>query len=222
MSESVKREYRSDLRAAQAQETRRRIVAAAAELFVSQGYGGTSVDAIAAAAGVSRKTVFTAVGGKAELLALALDWAVAGDDAPVAVAERPEVVALLRLDDPGALLDGWARVLAGIDARVGDLFTALEVAASIDETARSLFERMQGQRRDGAQAVVDAVAELGGLGDGMTRSQLVDLAWLLTEPMLYTRLVGTRGWSGKRFERWLADTLRQQLLRPSPPNSDSR
>lgn len=222
MPDAVKREYRSDLRAGQAQETKRRIVAAAAELFVAQGYGGTSVDAIADAARVSRKTVFTAVGGKAELLALAVDWAVAGDDAPVALAERAEVIALLRLDDPGALLDGWARVLAGIDARVGDLFTAVEAAASLDETARSLFERLQAQRRDGARAVVDAVAALGGLRDGMTRSQCVDLAWLLTEPLLYRRLVGARGWSDTRFERWLADTLRQQLLRSAPRNSDSR
>lgn len=89
MAGTVKRSYRSDLRTSQALDTRRRIVAAAAELFVSDGYAGASVDAIAAAAGVSRKTVFTAVGGKAELLALALDWAVAGDDAPRPLADRP-------------------------------------------------------------------------------------------------------------------------------------
>ncbi|PRC47364.1 TetR/AcrR family transcriptional regulator, partial [Mycobacterium sp. ITM-2017-0098] len=128
MAGAVKRAYRSDLRTSQARDTRRRIVAAAADLFVADGYAGASVDAIAAAAGVSRKTVFTAVGGKAELLALALDWAVAGDDAPRPLADRPEVMAVLQLDDPGELLDGWARVLAGIDARVGGLFAALEAA----------------------------------------------------------------------------------------------
>lgn len=91
MREAVKRGYHSELRAAQARDTKRRIVAAAAELFVERGFGATTVDAIAAAAAVSRKTVFTAVGGKVELLALALDWAIGGDDAPLAVAERPEV-----------------------------------------------------------------------------------------------------------------------------------
>ena len=88
MSVSVKRDYRSELRTAQARETRRSIVSAASRLLVENGYGATTIDAIADAAGVSRKTVFTAVGGKLELLKTALDWAVAGDDRPVALADR--------------------------------------------------------------------------------------------------------------------------------------
>lgn len=214
MVDAVKRAYRSELRASQAQGTRRRIVDAAAELFVSVGYGGTSVESIADAAGVSRKTVFTAVGGKAEVLALALDWAVAGDDEPVPVAERPDVVAVLGLADGGEILDGWARVLADIDARVGDLFAVLEAAAGLDESARDLFDRLHGRRRAGARQVVDAVAALDGLRAGLTRSHAVDLACLFTEPLLHRRLVGGRGWSARRFQTWLAQTLRQQLLAP--------
>ena len=59
MAEVVKRGYRSDVRAAQAQETRRRIVRAASDLFVAAGYGATSVDEIAAGAGVSRCLLYT-------------------------------------------------------------------------------------------------------------------------------------------------------------------
>src|SRR4051812_11217164 len=82
MSTPVKRPYSSTLRAAQARATRRAIVDAAARLFIELGYGATTVDAIAEAAGVSRKTVFTSVGGKADALKLAIDWAVTGDDEP--------------------------------------------------------------------------------------------------------------------------------------------
>ncbi|KRE30065.1 hypothetical protein ASG82_25065 [Mycobacterium sp. Soil538] len=217
MSDSVKRDYQSPLRSAQAQATRRRIVAAAADLFVSSGFQGTSVDAIADAAGVSRKTVFTAVGGKTEILALAMDWAVAGDDAPVALADRPDVIALLALPHPGAVLDAWAAVLTDIDARVGGLFAALEGAAASDEAARALFDLLSAQRRDGAAAVVDAIAALGALRDGLSRSEGIDLAALFTEPLLHRRLVGARGWSRRRFQRWLAGTLRGQLL--SRPDS---
>ncbi|PRC50923.1 TetR/AcrR family transcriptional regulator, partial [Mycobacterium sp. ITM-2017-0098] len=85
-------------------------------------------------------------------------------------------MAVLQLDDPGELLDGWARVLAGIDARVGGLFAALEAAATVDEGARGLFDTLHAQRRDGARRIVDAVATLGGLRDGMTRSRAVDVA----------------------------------------------
>ena len=85
------RTYSSTLRADQARQTRRRIVDAAAELFAEYGYARTTIDAIATAAGVSRKTVFDSVGGKAQLMKLAYDFAIVGDDEPVPLADRPEI-----------------------------------------------------------------------------------------------------------------------------------
>ena len=142
MSEHVKRDYRSGLRTAQAEQTRRSIVSAAARLFVDDGYGATTIDAVAESAGVSRKTVFTAVGGKVDLLKTALDWAVAGDDQPVAVADRPEVRELLAMDDPVALLTSWARVMVAIDVRVAGLFRVLEIAADGDAAAQPPARRI--------------------------------------------------------------------------------
>lgn len=213
MADVVKRGYRSDVRSAQARDTRRRIIASASELFVAAGYGATSVDAIADGAGVSRKTVFNAVGGKAEILALALDWAVAGDDEPIPLAERPDVIALMGLADPGQLLDAWAAVIADIDTRVADLYAALEAAAGVDRSAHDLLIRLQSRRREGAQAIVEALVARKGLRERMSRTEAVDLACLFSEPLMYRRLVGDRGWSGRRFERWLSTTLREQLLR---------
>ncbi|UXA10968.1 TetR/AcrR family transcriptional regulator [Mycobacterium sp. SMC-8] len=212
MGEDVKRRYRSDLRAAQARGTRRRIVASAAELFVATGYGGTSVDAIATAAGVSRKTVFSAVGGKAELLSAALNFAIAGDDEPLPLAERPEVAALLELDDARALLTAWARMIADIDTRVSALFAALEAAASEDDSARELLEKLHTQRRAGARAVVDALTARDALRAGLSRSAAIDLACLFSDPAMHRHLVAGHGWSGSRFESWLAATLAHQLL----------
>lgn len=211
MSGVVKRDYRSDLRAAQARETRRTIVAAAAELFVTQGYGATTVDAIAISAGVSRKTVFTAVGGKADVLKLALDWAIAGDDEPVALAERPDVSALLSGDDPGALLDGWARLLVGIDRRVAALHEALNTAADQDAGAREVREQSDRERLAGAREVIARLRVIDALAPDLTPAHAADIAWLLADPALYSRLVQRRGWSPARFERWLASTLRAQL-----------
>src|SRR5260370_41187310 len=61
----------------------------ASDLFVERGYASTSLADIATAAGVARPTVFAAFGSKAALLRQLLDQALAGDDAPVAVADRP-------------------------------------------------------------------------------------------------------------------------------------
>src|SRR5689334_21602151 len=118
MTPPVKRSYSSDLRAAHARETRRAIVSAAARLFVEEGFARTTVDDIARAAGVSRKTVFTAVGGKVDLLKLALDWAIVGDDEPVALEQRPQVEALGQQTDPDAVIRGYARIVAEIASRV--------------------------------------------------------------------------------------------------------
>lgn len=212
MRASVKRDYRSELRSAQARETRGAVVAAAARLFVQDGYGATTVDAISQAAGVSRKTVFTAVGGKLELLKKALDWAIAGDDQPVALADRPETQRLLRDRDGVALLTGWARMQADIDARIAPLFQALEVAAGMDAAARELFEAAQRQRLEGAREVVARLDSLGALAVGLTSDEAVDVAWLASDPVLFDRLVRVRGWSTDRFAEWLAQTLVGQLI----------
>lgn len=212
MSPGVKRDYRSDLRAAQALETRRAIVTAAAELFAAQGYGATTVDAVAQNAGVSRKTVFTAVGGKLDLLKTALDWAVAGDDRQLALADRSDVRGLLGQADPEKLITGWVHVLVDIDIRVGPLLRALEIAANGDAEAQDLLDDSQRRRLAGARTIVRRLVALGALKSGLNQNQAADIAWLASDPMLHDRLVRTRGWSRVRFEKWLAEGLIDQLM----------
>lgn len=223
MPGTVKRDYRSDLRTAQARDTRRAIVAAAATLFVEQGFGATTVDAVAKAAAVSRKTVFTAVGGKVELLKLALDWAIAGDDEPVALADRPDVARLIEHSDAATLLRGWAQTLAGIDRRVAGLFQALEVAAGLDSEAQLLYRRSQQQRLDGTRVIVDRIVELEALCSDLSTEEAVDIAWLASDPALYDRLVRHRRWSLTRFADWLSQMLLHQLLGvTAAPGSERR
>src|SRR5581483_2617654 len=110
MIEPVKRQYSSAVRSARARETRARIVAAAHGLYIQQGYGITTVDQVAAEAGLSRKTVFATVGGKLELLKAAMDTATVGDSEPVPLLARPEVRVMLDQLDLTALLTSWANL----------------------------------------------------------------------------------------------------------------
>jgi AcrR family transcriptional regulator len=220
MTSPVRRQYRSTLRVAQARQTRQAIVAASSRLFARDGFGATTIDAIADEAGVSRKTVFTAVGGKTELLKLALDWAISGDDEPVAVADRPEVRQLLRHPEPSALLQGWAKVLSDIDHRIAGLFLAAEIAAGIDPAAQSLFETARDQRLQGARMIVDRLTGLNALSSRLTRDQATDIAWLFSDPAIYDRLVRQRGWARDQFTNWLADTLCRELL-TQPKNASA-
>jgi len=209
---TVKRAYRSPLRADQARTTRRQIVDAAAKLFVEHGYVATSIDEIAAAAGVGRATVFTAVGGKPVLLKAAYDIAIVGDEEPASLVERPRSRQIRQEPDPRRYLDLYGELAAEISSRVAPINEVVRGAAGADPEARALYEKLQGERLVGAKHIVSDVQAKGGLRRGLGVAEAVDIVWALIEPSLYLRLVHQRGWSSKRYARWLAETLQAQLL----------
>ena len=87
-------------RSQKAAETRRRILEAAGELFVGQGYGATTLQEIAARAGVAVQTLYFVFGNKRTILKELVDVTIAGDDEPVATMDRPWFRA--GIDAPGA------------------------------------------------------------------------------------------------------------------------
>jgi AcrR family transcriptional regulator len=225
MARAVKKSsYESPLRAAQAQATRRAIVEAAARLFVERGYGATTVDALAEAAGVSRKTVFTSVGGKSAALKLALDWAVVGDDKPVPLMERPEVKAQQQEPDARKVLAGYAALNAQIGARVSVLHGVVDAAAGADEELAELAATLTAQRRFGMGKLAEELEARGALRPGLSVDEAADLLWLMSHPANYRWLVVTQGWSTERFVSWLAGTLVAMLVDPAyrPPRHRSR
>jgi AcrR family transcriptional regulator len=205
--------YVSEVRDEQARRTRRAIVSAARELFVSQGYAATTIDAVAQAARVSRRTVFTAVGGKAVLLKLALEWAITGDDEPVAVADRPAVKSLQAEPDPRKALTLWVQIVVDIASRVAPIHDVLYAAADADPAAARMVAELSLQRRSGAAAFVGYLKSLDGLADGVTEETAIDMCWAIMDGHLYHLLVTQRRWTTVEFTRWLADILIATLLR---------
>jgi len=212
MSEDGKRRYSSQLRAAQARQTRRQIVDAAAALFAERGYGGTTIDAVAQAAGVSRKTVFTSVGGKAELIKLAYDFAIAGDDEPVPMPERPGIRALAAEEDPARMLAAYAAMVADIGARIAPVYVALQGAAQTDPEARALFDGLQQQRLMAMRGPARLLCDRGVLKQGLSVDMAADILWMHNDPSVYDKLVRQRGWPVAQFRDWLAAALQAQLL----------
>ncbi|WP_426502079.1 TetR/AcrR family transcriptional regulator [Dactylosporangium sp. McL0621] len=213
MIDPGKRPYHSDLRATQARRTRAQIVAAAAELFVANGYAATTVEAIAAAAGVSRKTVFTSVGSKAALIRLAYDQATAGDDEPVPLRRRPAIQALEAEPDPARMLAGFADLLTGIHGRIARLHAALTVAAGSDAEARTQCEELERQRAAAMRRPATLISRRGALRRGLTIATAADILWLHSDPVLYHQLVHKRQWTPAQFRDWLTLALQRQLLR---------
>ena len=212
MSQPVKKPYNSALRAAQARATRRAIVDAAARLFVERGYGATTVDAIAEAAGVSRKTVFTSVGGKTEALKLAIDWAIAGDDEPVPMLERPHIRAMQQEPDARRILTGYAGAVREAGARTAPLHEVVRAAAGLDEEIRALAEEGRAQRIRGMRFMAQQLADRGALKPGLTPAEAADVLWLFNDPGVYFRLVIEQHWDPDRFQDWLAESLISLLI----------
>jgi AcrR family transcriptional regulator len=212
MNEPAKR-YTSEVRDEQARRTRRAIVAVAHDLFLAQGYAGTTIDGIAQAAHVSRRTVFNSVGGKAALLKLALDWAVAGDDEPIAMADRPAVKAIQAEPDPRKALMLWVQTVTEVAARSAPIGEVLTAAADVDPVAAQLLAEAGRNRLFGATAFIRYLASLDGLAAEMTEQRAADLCWALMDGHLYRLLVAQRGWSTAEFTRWLSDSLTAVLLR---------
>ena len=208
----VKRSYRSPLRTAQARQTQRAIIDAATRLFVDVGYGTTSIDAIAEAAGVSRATVFAAVGGKAALLKRAYDVALVGDDEPVALPDRAGSRAIRAEPDPGRYLQRYAGLVVELGARVAAVYEAVRGAASADPEVRPIWDKIQQERRIGAAHIVADTAAKGPLRDGIDEESAADVVWVLNDPGLYHLLVNIRGWPGERYGEWLAVALQHELL----------
>ncbi len=217
MTDSVKRPYRSPLRQAQAASTRLAILRAAGRLFIEHGYVPTSIDAIAEAAGVSRATVFNSVGGKATILKAAYDIALVGDDAPVALPDRPESRAVMARTDPAAFLDGYAGIMTDVHGRLAPIYEAVRGAASADPEARDVWETINAERLGGARNVVAGVRARGGLREGIDPGAAADAVWAFNDPGLYDSLVNRRGWSPAAFRDWLSAALRWQLM-PDDPN----
>ena len=68
------------------------------------------------------------------------------------------------------------------------------------------------ERLTGARLRLKLLADKGAVRRGLTTGEAVHVLWLLMSPDQYYRLVHGRGWSPRRYERWLAAAIRRLLL----------
>ena len=174
---------------------RRAVIDAARQLFIENGYAMTTVAAISRRADVPEPTIYRLFSSKVGILKVLLDVSIAGDDEPVAVADRPDVGALLRAGDPGDVLAGFAAITTQINERTNDLYTVL-----------------RRQRDHGQAQIVNALHRTHRLRTGLTAAAAADIVHALMSPEVYRLLVIERRWTPARYERWAAELLIQQLI----------
>ncbi len=188
----------------QALETRAQIVAAARRLFGSRGYAGTTIQAIADESGIAVPTIYDAFRSKRGIL----------EGARLAMLAESEIPALMleAIAEPDAarklvLAAKWIRQQM---ERSSDVIRAFREGSRLDPEVAADHRRILDNRGRSMARFIDSLT--GDLDPGVSTREATDLLWAFSNEELYRELVDERGWSPDRFERWLAATLRQQLL----------
>jgi AcrR family transcriptional regulator len=194
------------------------VVGAAHDLFLERGYGATTIEAISDLADVPVATVYRLFSSKHGILKSLLDASIVGDDENVSMADRPQVRTLLAEPDPREQLAGFVAITAQVNARIAPLYRVLVSAAGTDADAAALLDTLTGQRQQGQRLVARSLARAGALRPGIRERDAADIIHALLSPELYRLLVIDRGWEPERYQPWLATTLVDQLLPPTPVN----
>lgn len=202
---------RPNKRGQKARETRRRILAAALELFVRDGYGATNLQDIASGAGVAVQTIYFTFGNKRTLLRELVDVTIAGDDEPVATMDRPWYTDALAAETAEDMLRAYVPGTASVLARVAPISRVVDAAAASDPEVAALWPQDADPRYVVQRAAADALTGKPGARPEVSAEEAADLLYGLLSPELYLLFVRERGWSRDRWERWADATLRAQL-----------
>lgn len=215
MRSAVKRRsYNSVRRREASDETRRRILGAARELFLANGYRATTIADIAARAGVNVDTVYELTGRKPLLMRELIEEAISGTDHPVAAEQRKYVRDIRAEPDPAKKLAIYARAVRRIQERMAPLFIALRDAAVTELEAQQMWHEISQRRAANMRLFVNDIRAAGGLRHGLSVDAAADTIWAMNSSDVYVLLTVDRGWSPRRFERWLAESWQRLILPP--------
>src|SRR3954464_7503131 len=201
-------------RAARTRATRRRIVDAAAELFIGHGYGATTLEQVAARAGVAVQTVYFHFGNKRTLLKEALDVAAVGDDDPVPLLERPWVREIQEESDPRRIIERWLVTSRAIVDRIAPLMRVVRGATSTDAEVAAQWATNQAQTRTAYGFLIGLLAERGALRTGLDAEQARDIAFVLSNVEAYLQYTDVCGWTADEWQERTAAVLAGALLSP--------
>ncbi len=208
MTEKVRRPYRSPSREAAAHKTRRRVSAAAAELFMAQGYAATSMRAIAQHAQVAEKTVYLQFENKSELLKRVVEEAIVGDDQPVPVAERDWFQHVLSETDPARKLQLLAKGSAALHDRTGRYFAMARGAAEVDKDAAALWAMGKRGHASDMARLADNLEQHGLLPAGRDTRWATSLLYVMLGPETWQLMTAELGHDNDTYQEWLENTLR--------------
>ena len=212
-SNSSKRKYDSTRRQAQAEETRRQILAAAHKLFIERGYAGATIEAIATEAGVAPETIYAVFKNKKKILVNLINFLSATraeEKTPLLQRAGPQAVAHER--DQRRQLQMFAQIVADNLEGAAPISEIILVAAKTERDVDKIMQQLIKQRWQHMTVAVQQIASNGQFREKMDEAHATDIVWTMTSPEVFLLLTRDLGWSKEKYTQWLADTLARVLL----------
>lgn len=205
------RSYDSRRRQEAAEGSRKRVLARARALFLANGYGRTTVAAIAREAAVSKELVYKAFGGKPGLVRAIYEQSLLGGGGTPA--EERSDRAQATLTDPRELMEQFGRFISEVSPLGSPIYLLIrDAAAGGDHDMAALLRDVDGERYQRMLHNARQVLGRGFLRPGLTAEDVADIFFMSTSAELYETLVLKRGWSADRFGRFMARTMAAHLL----------
>jgi AcrR family transcriptional regulator len=186
-----------------ARETRERMIAAATDAVLAQGYEATTMAEVARRAGVAVQTVYFTFHTKPALFLEVVMRLSAGGDAETPVMERAWVRDAREASTPARALALMVEHGTDIFRRLMPLWASIQAACAADRDFAARFADVVTARRNGMRALIGGLAAKGGLRAGVSADRATDSFFLLQSPQLLSLASGALGWSPERFKAWI-------------------
>jgi AcrR family transcriptional regulator len=213
------------LRQAQTALTEQRILAAATELFLADGYLATTLEAVARRAQVGARTVYVRFGTKAALFKRVVDVAIVGDTRPVDALGRDWVQRALTAPTAAARIAASAAAGRQIMQRTGALFAVAQQAAAVEPLIDGFWQAGREASRRVHEIFWSRMVDDGLLDPAVDLAWLIDTTSILGSAETYLLTTRMTGWDLDAYEAWLVTTwtrLAAAAGRQPPPQAAGR
>ncbi len=197
-------------KAEQAAATRDKVVHAATDLFLRDGFVTTTMAAIAKEAGVAVQTLYLAFGNKTAILQAAFDHALRGD-AETDITEQEWFAQVLADTDGRAALRLMCSGSAEVIGRAAPLFDVMR-AASADPEVGEMLDRNKRLRYTAYRRILDTLSTRSGFNPDLTLEDAIGVAYTVISEDSYLLMVSEHGSTPERWLAWTAESCCGQLF----------
>jgi AcrR family transcriptional regulator len=201
----------ADRRETRIRETERRILAAAHELFVADGWAGTTLRDVAAAADVAERTVYVRFGTKGALLNRVIGAAIAGDADPIPVRDRPWYRTALTAPTLEGRIDAYAAGASALMSRAAPVIAVALSAMGDDSAIADSARAGHAGTREDVKRLWQRAHNDGLFPDHVDVTWFIETVSVILQADVYLLGVEVQSWTPRKYENWLRTTIRRLL-----------